>query len=108
MNETDWTRIVSEAKEQATAELIALEHTLLEYGQPIAWVVCRYRCTDALSTVHRVGDPKGASLDPYTTCGEAIPHPALWLPLSPALVRSMDSCGFCKAEYARQSRERAA
>jgi hypothetical protein len=104
---TDWLRIEREAHDQVVGELAMLVDTPLVFGQHIAWTDCRFGRTDDLSSVHRVGFPKGN--DPHTTCGELIPHPVRWFPLSPALIQTMQPCRFCEAEYARApQREHAA
>lgn len=96
----DLKRIEAEAREQKRAELAERTEHPPAFGTHIAWAVtARSGPTDEFSSVHRVGAPIGG--DPHTTCGAAIPDPALWMPLSPALIRSMDRCGFCEAAYAR-------
>lgn len=71
--------------------------TLPAVGAHIAWSMHdRGGCTDALSSAHRVGEPKKGA--PYTTCGMPIPDPLLWLSLSPALIeKGLLPCGFCEA-----------
>lgn len=86
-------REVAKAKEEwlATAKLP-------ELGEHIAWSMHeRGSCTDHLSSVHRVGEPKNGA--PYTTCGMPIPEePIRWLSLSPLLIeKGLDPCGFCEA-----------
>lgn len=106
MTDESWTRIMAEVRAQNSADLTTLEQTPLVYGDHIAWAVRLYGWTDDLSHVHRVGYPQQD--EPYTTCGEKIPWPGLWLQLTPALVRTMPPCRFCEAEYARAQRENAA
>lgn len=96
----DWREIEAAAREQATAVLEARVQTPLEFGEHIAWGIGGFGgTTDALSDLHRVGVPQND--EPYTTCGEAIPHPIHWMTLSPALIRTMPPCRFCQAEYLR-------
>lgn len=102
----EWLRIEAEAREQVAAEVEALTDTPLEYGHHIAWVDCRYARTEGISDVHRVGFPQ--KHEPYTSCGEQIPHPTRWLSLSPAMIRTMVPCRFCAAEQMRHAREDAA
>lgn len=103
---TDWTNVEAAARAQVAADLDALEQTPLEFGAPIAWARCLYGRTDEFSSVHRVGFPKGN--DPFTTCGELIPHFSMWMPLSPNLIRTMPTCRFCAAELSRIEQENAA
>lgn len=101
-----WRRIEAEAREQASAELEALLQEPLVFGRHIAWAEQRFGRTDGLSPVHRVGYPIGD--DPFTTCGEKIPHPICWLPLNARLIERMPNCRFCASEYQRLTKERAA
>lgn len=103
----EWLRIEAEAKEQGRAEIEALTRSSLEYGAHVAWVTTkRSGVVGGLSSVHRAGLPKGNVA--YTTCDRPIADPALWLPLSPALIRTMSRCGFCEAAHAEHLREIAA
>lgn len=105
----DWLDIEREAKDQVTDELKRLEETPLVFGDPIAWAEYRYARTDGLSEVHHVGVPKGKDgSEPYTTCEIPIPPPIAWLPLSPAMIRTMPRCRYCHIEHARVAREQAA
>lgn len=95
-----WRRIEADARAQVADELTVLAETPLVYGDHIAWTTTAYKgVTDGVSPVHRVGSPIG--MTPHTTCGEAIPLPALWFPLNQRLVERMPSCRFCEAEYKR-------
>lgn len=106
MSAADWERIEAEALEQTRAELDTRVNTPLVFGEHIAWAICRFGRTDDLSAVHRVGFP--LKHEPYTTCGEKIPAPVLWMALNPRLIERMPSCRFCEAEYARVPKEDAA
>lgn len=101
-----WSEIEREAHEQVQAELARDESTPLVFGAPIAWSYNARGRTDGVSEVHRVGFPQFNHA--YTTCGELIPAPIRWCPLSPAVVRVMAKCQYCEAEMARVKRERAA
>lgn len=101
-----WLRIDLEARVVALAALEHDESTPLEFGAFIAWTECQFGFTNALSVLHRVGFPQHD--DQYATCGEPIPAPVRWLPLSPAIVRTMRKCQYCEAEVARIERGRAA
>lgn len=101
-----WHRIETEARAQAAAEVQALTHAALVFGQYIAWATYRYGRTDGITAVHRVGFPIGHK--PYTTCGEIIPSPVCWVPLTPRLVEVMPQCRFCEAEYIRLENKNAA
>jgi hypothetical protein len=102
MADWSWKEIERQVREQITADLIALETTPLEYGQRIAWsIATRGGVTVDLSPIHRVGFPKGNMA--YTTCEVPIPAPVCWLPLSPAIERTMTRCPFCEAGYMRSS-----
>lgn len=101
-----WREIERAAQNQVLAENAARIDTPLAFGDYIAWVITKNGCTDDLSKVHRVGYDIGG--DPHTTCGELIPHPRLWMQLSPAFQRSLGPCRFCEAEYARATRGSAA
>lgn len=102
-----WERITREAAAQNRAALIELGQTPLALDQQIAWAVTARvgKATDHLSSVHRVGLPKGNAA--YTTCGVPIPDPVLWLALTPALVRALLPCGFCEAAHDEHERSRA-
>lgn len=101
-----WAEIEREALAQVRSELARDESTPLEFGAPIMWAYNARGRTDGLSPVHRVGFPQFNRA--YTTCGELVPAPILWCPLSPALARTMPRCVYCEAEMARVKRERAA
>lgn len=94
-----WARIEAEALAQKRATFDELEKTPLVYGERIAWAKTLFGKTDDLSSVHRVGFP--IENMPHTSCGEKIPHFALWLVLSPNFIRALDCCRFCEAEYSR-------
>lgn len=99
-----WTRIKAEALAQIILDLARLHETPLAFGQHLAWVTHEANLTAELSPLHRVGFPIDAR--PYTGCGERIPPPICWLPLSPALIATMPRCKFCVAEYERAVRLR--
>lgn len=103
---TDWQRIEAEARDQVRADLDVLEQTPLQFGEPIAWSECRFGLTNGLGVVHRVGYPQHDQA--YTTCGEIIPEPIRWIPLSPRLIKSLGECRYCRTECERLSREHAA
>jgi hypothetical protein len=105
MTDETWQRIEREARAVAMAELERDENTPLAFGAFIAWTECQFGLTNGLSAVHRVGFPQHN--DTYATCGERIPQPVRWVPLSPALVRTMGKCKFCEAEMVRIAREAA-
>lgn len=102
----DWQRIEQDALAQVRAELDVIESTPLVFADLIAWVDCRFGRTDGLGQVHRVGFPMFGR--PYTTCGELIPAPIRWIPLSPRLAQSLGDCRYCLAECARIEREKVA
>lgn len=90
--------VVMREVEQAREAVLAAREAagLPALGEYIAWSECERGCTDALSSLHRVGEPKKGQ--PYTTCGVPIPEPVRWLPLSPAMVNDgLLPCGFCAA-----------
>lgn len=103
--ETDWQRIEREARDQVRQELEIAENTPLEFGAFIAWTECQFGLTNDVSALHRVGFPQHG--ENYATCGERIPLPVRWVPLSPAMVRTMGKCKFCEAEMSRIAREAA-
>lgn len=102
----EWLRIEGEAREQCAADLALLERTPLEVGAPIAWVECLLAHTNGLSPLHRVGKAQFGSA--YTACGDLIPSPVRWIPVSPAMARTMAPCRDCIAALQRMTRERAA
>jgi len=104
--DTDWQRITRDARAVALADLARDENTPLAFGQHIAWSECQFGLTNGFSEIHRVGFPQHRNN--YTTCGERIPPPMRWLPLSPAMVRTMGNCKFCEAEMMRLAHEEAA
>lgn len=109
MSETrdrEWREIEREAREQNSLDVIRLESTPLEFGQHIAWTTCLLACTNGISELHRVGHPI-LGYD-HTTCGDVIPPPVRWLPLSPAIIRTLPRCKYCEAEHVRILTERAA
>ena len=99
-------QLEADARAEASVGLEGLEATPLEFGAHIAWSECLMGRTNGFSAVHRVGLPQFAHA--YTTCGELVPAPVTWIPLSPAMIRTMPRCKFCEAEHARVARERAA
>lgn len=101
-----WERIEREASEQVRAELQVDENRSLEFGAAIAWSECMMGRTCGVSPIHRVGVPQHGH--DYTTCGDLIPPPIRWVPLSPATIRVMAKCRQCEAEMIRIQRERAA
>ena len=101
-----WREIEDAARDQVSADLDRLESTPLEFGQHIAWSLCLLACTNGMSELHRVGHPV-LGYD-HTTCGDVIPPPVRWLPLSPAIVRTLPRCKYCEAEHVRILTERAA
>lgn len=105
-----WARVRAAAAVDKSAALKALEGTVAEFGAPIVWTHVRdySGVVTGLSPLHRVGVQIGADL--FTTCGEVIPNdPSRWLPLSPALVRTLaDRCKHCEAERAHHITEIAA
>lgn len=104
--EAIWRDIEREARHQAETELEARCRAPLTFGEHIAWVNCQLARTDSLSPLHRVGQP--IKNTPYTTCGELIPPPVRWLPLSAGMIRTMPPCRFCEAEHARMEKQDAA
>lgn len=98
-----WKRIERDAKDQALAEVDALEQTPLVAGAFIAWAIPERYTTAGISELHRVGHAKLGT--PYAACGEKIPHPIHWLPLSPALIKHMPRCRYCTESHARQKKE---
>lgn len=101
-----WAEIEREALEQVRSELAADEARSLEFGSAIAWSECQMGRTNGISPLHRVGLPQHGH--DYTTCGDLIPDPIRWVPLSPATIRVMAKCRSCEAEVSRIQRERAA
>lgn len=99
----EWKRIEREAHEQAMKEVDVLNETPLVFGHHIAWSHTNRHETESITALHRVGYPKHGN--PYTACGEPIPHPLRWFPLSPALIKHMPRCRFCENEYPRLVRE---
>ena len=99
--DASWDRITQAAKEQCSAQLIERQSAVLELGSLIAWGVTAKVSspTDHFSSVHVVGAPVGNQA--ATCCGQVIPDPVLWFPLTPALARAMAPCGFCEAALAR-------
>lgn len=97
--EAAWHELRMAARAQISADIDALVATELAFGDHVSWVEKLYALTDRIEPIHRVGFPRGN--DPYTTCNIPIPHPLLWFPLSPALIRTMEPCRFCEAEYHR-------
>lgn len=98
-HEDEWRAIEREARASALTMLERDENTPLVFGAHIAWVDGMHGRTDDLSAIHRVGYPEKGK--PMTTCGLEIPAPIRWFTLSPALLRTMDSCRFCEAEHQR-------
>jgi len=91
-----WERVRREAAAEVSAALEAAAGVGPEFGSPIAWSLTRDYggVTTGLSLLHRVGVTIGKDL--FTTCGEVIPnHPARWVPLSPALLRTLPRCKHC-------------
>lgn len=103
--DAEWRQIEREAHDHALAVLDAEEKLPLVEGAPIAWVYCRFGRTDDVSHVHRVGQPVNG--EPYTACHEAIPDIIRHMILTPALIRAMEPCRFCEAEYTRGKRHAA-
>jgi hypothetical protein len=101
-----WRELERQAHEQTVLDLDRLERTPLEFGAHIAWSECLLGRTNGFSPVHRVGFHQVGNA--YATCGELIPPPVKWLPLSPAMVRTMMNCRYCEAECARIARGNAA
>lgn len=99
----EWRRIEREAKDQALAEVDALEMTPLVFGDFIAWSNTERYATCGITEMHRVG--LQIANKPYTACSEPIPHPLRWLPLQSGLVKTMPRCRFCQDNYACQLRE---
>lgn len=100
MRTDEWRAIEAAALEQVRADLRMADTTPLEYGRVIAWVESRFGRTDDLGAVHRVGR---WSIDSASTiCGEVIPAAIRHIPLNPTLVRSLDRCRYCEAEYAQK------
>jgi hypothetical protein len=96
-----WQAIERAARAQVVADVEVLERTPLVSGEFIAWsthLKSQWGHCSGLSPVHRVGQITAEYC--YTTCGEIIPPAVRWLPLSPALVQSMEPCKHC-AEQAR-------
>lgn len=104
--DTDWQRIEREARSVAMAELERDETTPLAFGQHIAWMTYRHGLSDDTSLLHRVGEPEGKKV--LTSCGDVIPKPICWLPLGSGLLRTLDRCRFCEAEYTRMVTSHAA
>ena len=101
-----WADIEAAALEQVRAELERDERTPLVFGSPIVWSECLMGRTNGMSQLHRVGLPQHGY--EYTTCGQLIPPPIRWVPLSPATIRVAPKCKQCEAEVLRISPERAA
>ena len=101
-----WADVEGEAREQVQADLARLESTPLEFGAHIAWSECFMARTNSFSEVHRIGFPQVNR--PFTTCGEMIPPPIRWLPVSPAMARTMRRCRYCEAEQERIDKANAA
>ena len=95
----EWTAIEREARDQVRAELIAEENTPLAFGQHVAWTTGRHGLTDDVSLLHRVGGQEGSSA--VAICGDVIPPPICWMPLGSGLVRTLERCRYCEAEYKR-------
>ncbi len=91
-----WRQVELDAQAQASADLQALERTPLEFGQHIAWSESLLGRTNGFTALHQVGKPQFGR--DYTTCGEIIPPPVRWLPMSPAVARTMPRCRYCAAE----------
>lgn len=104
--EAIWKDVERQARAHLSEATDAVSAQQTIFGEHIAWSNRIFARTDSLSPVHRVGARKDG--DPYTTCGEPIPHPLNWLALSPRLIAAMEPCRFCEAEYARLTNERAA
>lgn len=94
-----WRQIEAEVRAQVVTELEWLERTPLEFGAHIAWSECFMGRTNGFSEVHQVGFPQVGRA--FTTCGQMIPAPVRWLPVSPAMARTMRRCVYCEAERAR-------
>ena len=101
-----WRQIEAEARAQVVTELEWLERTPLEFGAHVAWSECMLGRTSGLSALHRVGHPQ-LGYD-HTSCGEVVPPAVRWLPLSPAMIRTLPRCKYCEAEHARILTEQAA
>src|SRR5690349_19223327 len=79
-----WAAIEREALAQVRTELAHDETTPLVFGAAIAWSECLMGRTNGVSLLHRVGMPQHEH--EYTTCGDLIPPPIRWIPLSPATI----------------------
>ncbi len=101
-----WRQVELEAREQVSTDIQALELTPLEFGQHIAWSESLLGRTNGFTALHTVGFPQIGRA--FTTCALMIPAPALWLPMTPAIARTMEPCQYCKAETMRLERERVA
>ncbi len=101
-----WEQLEREAREQVRSEIAADEQTPLVFGAPIAWSLCLLGRTNGVSPLHRVGQAQHGHA--YTTCGELIPAPIRWLPLSPAVIRTKPRCKDCEAEMAHITKKRVA
>jgi hypothetical protein len=106
MRDESWRQLLADVLIEREAAVQTCADTPLEFGAPIAWSTTLKERTNAFSPVHRVGFPQHGT--PYTACVERIAGPYRWLPLSPAMIRTMDRCRACEAEIARVARERAA
>lgn len=96
----EWRVIERAARKQVRADLEAIEAMPLSWGGAVAWVECINRKTDALSAIHRAGDPMKAQRT--TLCGEVIPAAILRLALSADLIRVMGRCKYCEALYVQK------
>ncbi len=93
-----WRAIELAARAQVASDLDLLEAKPLEHGSHIAWSECRLGGTNGFTSLHRVGLTQFGHA--YTTCGDVIPAPVRWLPLSPAIIRTRARCRDCEAGYA--------
>ena len=101
-----WQQVDAEVRQQLASDIERLESTPLEVGAHIAWSECMLGRTSGLSALHRVGHPQ-LGYD-HTSCGEVVPPAVRWLPLSPAMIRTLPRCKYCEAEHARILTEQAA
>ena len=102
-----WRELELAARAQVAADLDVLEATPLEFGAHICWSECRLGGTNGFTPLHRAGLTQFGHA--YTTCGELIPAPVRWLPLSPAIIRTRARCQDCEAAYAAHTaKERSA
>lgn len=94
----DWRAIEHEAREQALADLQAVEAQPLPRGHLVAWSECTtWGHTNGLSLVHRAGDPIQG--EAATLCGEKIPAPVMRIALTWGLVDSLGRCRYCEDAY---------